>query len=103
MLKKMWITFVAVLVVIIFVAAPLIMFMMAGPIVEAAVLDSSSQITLRTAGGGVLGYLDGKGSGKRAVRAKDKSILGWIDNNGTYKKNKSKIAGSPLPGLLFCK
>ena len=64
-------------------------------------LNAASQKTLYGRGGAVLGYID-EGSGKRAVRDRSKKVIGYIDNHSTYDKNKSRIAGSVLPGLLFC-
>ena len=61
----------------------------------------SSQITLRTVSGGILGYID-SGSGVVAVRGKGKAVIGYVDSGATYNKGKKKIAGSRLPGLLFC-
>lgn len=52
---------------------------------------------LLKANGTTLGYIDGN----RVLDA-NKSLLGYFDDRGTYDASKRKIAGSPLPGLLFC-
>lgn len=67
-----------------------------------ASLNSTSARTLRTASGGVMGYVD-SGSGKVAVRNSSRKTIGYVDDNGTYNANRKKIAGSRLPGYLFCR
>jgi len=52
---------------------------------------------LEKANGAVLGYVEGN-----RVLNSSRSLIGYIDDHGTYNASKRKIAGSPLPGLLFC-
>lgn len=75
-------------------AALIILAFWVGQSLEAAPVASRR---LEKANGAVLGYIEGN-----RVLNSSRRLIGYIDNNGTYNASRRKIAGSSLPGLLFC-
>jgi uncharacterized protein YcfJ len=62
---------------------------------------AASKETIRSASGATIGYIEG--TTKQTVYDKNRKIIGYVDENGTYDANRKKILNSKQPGILFCK